>query len=199
MKLGTLPDDDTIPEMARMMKRVVPRIDLHEVRKLLGGGSQAVPSQAVQIDEIDAALASEFVDLLDESVAKISTYDDMPIRYPNARVQQYFDQAHRCYFYGLGPACAVLCRAILESALKERVDPHCRLRPSGGSSESHISKMIERATGKFLDQERAKCAEEVRDAGNKAIHDLPAFRSKYEQRMGQIVDNTRKIVIDLYT
>jgi Domain of unknown function (DUF4145) len=200
IKLGTLPDDSTISETLQLLKRIAPRIDMDALRNITGSNSHSVPSTpAAQIDEIDAALATEFVDLLDSSMDNISDYDDMPVRYPNARVQQYFDQAHRCYLYGLGTASAVLCRAILEAALIEKIDPQYRLQSAHGSSESHISRMVEKATGKFLDHERAQSAEEVRDAGNNAIHNLPVFRAKYEERMGEIVDNTIKIVIDLYT
>jgi len=34
--------------------------------------------------------------------------------------------------------------------------------------------------------------------GNKAINDLNRFRTKYERRMGKIVDAARKILVDLY-
>jgi hypothetical protein len=59
--------------------------------------------------------------------------------------------------------------------------------------------LIEKAKGPFLDGERARSAEEVKEVGNKAIHKLSIFRAKYARRMGEIVDNTRKVVIDLYT
>jgi Domain of unknown function (DUF4145) len=201
VKLGTPPEDETLPEKLRMLKLIAPRIDITGLNKVLAlHGDRTIPSSPVaQIDEIDAALATEFVGLLEGSMAKISDYDDMPVRYPNAKVQQYFDQAHRCYLYGLAAACAVLCRAILEAALIEKVDPRYTLLPVKGTKGSHISGMIERATDKkFFDQERAQCARQVIDAGNNAIHNLPQFQRKYEPRMGEIVDNTRKIVIDLY-
>lgn len=201
VKLGALPNDETLSETLQMLKRIAPRIDIEGLNKMLAlNGRRTVPSTpAAQNDEIDAALATEFISLLEGSMDKINAYDDMAVRYPNGRVQQYFDQAHRCYLYGLALACAVLCRAILEAALIEKVDPQYSLRPAKGSSESHISRMIEKATGKFFDLERAQCAQQVRDAGNNAIHNLPEFRKNYEPRMGEIVDNTRKIVIDLYT
>jgi hypothetical protein len=200
VKLGTLPNDETLSEMLKMLKRVAPRIDIEGLRKTLGfTGNCVPPTPAAQIDEIDAALATEFVGLLDGSIGKIGTYDDMPVRPLNAKVERYFDQAHRCHLYGLDIACAVLCRAILESALVDKVDPR-RLLQSGRnvSCESYISRLIDKARGTFLDEERVKCAVDVRDAGNNAIHNLPVFRARYESRMGEIVDNTRKIVIDLY-
>jgi hypothetical protein len=200
IKLGTLPNDDTLSETLKMLKRIAPRIDIDGLRKTLRFSGNTVPSTpAAQIDEIDAALATEFVGLLDGSIGKIGTYDDMPVRPLNARVQRYFDQAHRCHLYGLDIACAVLCRAILESALVDKVDPRGRLQFGNASCESYMSRLIDKARGTFLDEESAKFALEVKDAGNNAIHNLPTFRAKYESRMGEIVDNTRKIVIDLYT
>lgn len=199
VKLGTLPNDETMSETLKMLKRIAPRIDIEGLRKTIGFSGHAVPSTpAAQIDEIDAALATEFVGLLDGSTGKINAYDDMPVRPLNSRVQQYFDQAHRCHLYGLDVACAVLCRAILESALVDKVDPQGRLQFGNASRESYISRLIDKAKGTFLDEERAKCGNDVRDAENRAIHDLPAFRRRDENRMGEIVDNTRKIVIDLY-
>jgi hypothetical protein len=82
--------------------------------------------------------------------------------------------------------------------LVDKIDPNGRLHPANSSRESYIKVLIDKAEGIFLDKERAKCAKEVRDAGNRAIHDLLAFRRKDEKRMGEIVDDTRKIVIDLY-
>jgi hypothetical protein len=200
VKVGALPDDETISEMLQMLKRIAPRIDMDGLRRTIGFTGREVPSSpAAQIDEIDAALAAEFIGLLDGSMVKISGYDAMPVRPLNPKVQRYFDQAHRCHLYGLDVACAVLCRAMLESALVDKVDPQGRFQSGNASCESYISRLIDRARGTFLDKERAACAEEVKDAGNTAIHNLPMFRRKYEKRMGEIVDNTRKIVVDLYT
>jgi len=47
-------------------------------------------------------------------------------RIPKPSVQRYFDEAHRCYFFGLNRACITLCRAILEAALKELLGPNHR-------------------------------------------------------------------------
>lgn len=200
INLGTLPGDETISETLKMLKRIAPRIDMEGLRRTLRfTGHEVHSTPAVQIDEIDAALAAEFIDLLDGSLVKIRGYDDMPVRPLDPKVQRYFDQAHRCHLYGLDVACAVLCRAILESALVDKVDPQGRFQSGNASTESYISRLIDRAKGTFLDNEKAACAEEVKDAGNKAIHNLPMFRRKYEKRMGEIVDNTRKIVVDLYS
>jgi hypothetical protein len=34
---------------------------------------------------------------------------------------RYLDEATRCYFFGLFTACAVMCRSVLEEALKQKL------------------------------------------------------------------------------
>lgn len=58
--------------------------------------------------------------------------------------------------------------------------------------------MIEAARGKLLSDKRAATAEMIRDCGNAAIHDLKTFREEYAPRLGQVLEETRKIVSHLY-
>jgi hypothetical protein len=34
---------------------------------------------------------------------------------------RYLDEATRCYFFGLFTACAVMCRSVLEEAIKQKL------------------------------------------------------------------------------
>jgi hypothetical protein len=149
-------------------------------------------------DSLDAALALEMVDMLDKSVSRVSTYKELEVKHASPWVQEYFAQAHRCYMFGLDVACAVLCRALLEAALVDLVDPTFSMRPGRNSRESHITNMIEATKGKTLNEARAKSAEKIRDAGNTAIHDLKTFREKYAPQLGRIVDDTRRLLVYLY-
>jgi hypothetical protein len=103
VNLAALPNDDTLSEILLMLKRIAPRIDVEGLNKILAlnSGRTVLSTPAAQIDEIDAALATEFIGLLEGSMDKINAYDDMPVRPLNAKVQHYFDQAHRCHLYGL--------------------------------------------------------------------------------------------------
>ena len=40
---------------------------------------------------------------------------------------RYLDEATRCYFFGLFTACAVMCRSVLEEAIKQNPAHHARL------------------------------------------------------------------------
>ena len=43
-----------------------------------------------------------------------------------------------------------------------------------------------------------EAAERIRDAGNMAVHNYDTFRRKYSGRMAENMDDTRKVLIDLY-
>jgi hypothetical protein len=58
--------------------------------------------------------------------------------------------------------------------------------------------MIEAARGKILSDKRAAAAEMIRDCGNAAIHDLKTFREHYAPRLGEVLEETRKILSRLY-
>jgi hypothetical protein len=61
---------------------------------------------------------------LDMVVARALRLERLPVgTAPNAAVLRYFQEAHDCYRYGFDIACAVLCRAILESALEDLIAP----------------------------------------------------------------------------
>jgi hypothetical protein len=153
------------------------------------------------VDAIDAALASAALRNLDDTVGRLSTLDVIgPIDggFGGLRGAEYFEEAHGCDFAGHRIATAVLCRAMLEAALIERIDPKGKFKQNLKSGESHIGRMIDEAAKLHIDDERKKAAIEIRDAGNDAIHNLCEFKKKYAPRMRCIVDNLRKVLIDLY-
>jgi hypothetical protein len=82
-------------------------------------------------DELDAHFAHELLRKLPKIVRRASALDELELddkrQFPRKDVKKYFEEAHRCYLYGFPIACAVLCRAILESSFKEIVDPDQRI------------------------------------------------------------------------
>jgi hypothetical protein len=122
---------------------------------------------------------------------------------PRDDVKKYWEEAHRCYLYGFPVACAVLCRAMLESALVQLIDPDGRIdqdlaekaKKGGKPKESYIGRLVDEAVEKnILTDDRRQCAIEVRDAGNEAIHDYEKFTERLRDRLrgiAFIVDSTR--------
>lgn len=188
---------DAIYKAIEILSNIEP--ELHKAAEVHGGK----PDPVGEADSIEAALAEEILGKLREAVDRASTLDGMNLgRIPVEHLKRYFEEAHRCYLFGFNIACAVLCRAIVDTALQNVVDPQklIKLRlKSLKSQDSYIAEMaIEAARGGILADDRPECVIAVRDAGNAAIHDYPEFERKWLPRLGEIVDQTRKILLDLY-
>ena len=155
---------------------------------------EAAPGAEGQLDALDRYYSKEILERLDGIVSRASALDRMGLEIlPNRRVQFLFDEAHRCYLYGFHLACAVFCRAIVEGALKEVVDPESVTNRS-------IHDMIAVAVDKsVLTDDRPRCAREVAKAGNRAIHDPEMFERDYSpEKVQEILTNTRKVLEELY-
>ena len=153
-----------------------------------------------QIDALDQRFTEEIIERLEKVVSRASGLQKFELkRIPERRVQIYFEEARRCYLYGFKVASAVMCRAILESTLKETIDPKGELRPKE-RGESHILKMINKAKiyGRLSDP-LPMWAAEVKDAGDNAVHDVEAFERDYPAgRLEDILCKARKVVESLY-
>jgi hypothetical protein len=154
----------------------------------------AAPEAEGELDALDRYYSKEILERLDGIVSRASALGRMDLEIlPNRRVQFLFDEAHRCYLYGFHLACAVFCRAIVEGALKEVVDPDSETNRS-------IHDMIGVAVEKnVLTDDRPRCAREIAKAGNRAIHDPEMFDRDYSaERVEEILTNTRKVLGELY-
>lgn len=204
VSVGQLPPEPTKVEVEEWLLSLKPE-RREEVLKYIGESlsvSRVDPATNTptnrEDDNLDAALALDLVNQLDTSFSKIKEYPVLRIQHASPWVQQYFEEAHRCYIYGMEVACAVLCRGLLEAVLTDLVDPTFSLRRTTGSSQSHLSAMIKAAEHQLLNPQMTASAELIRDAGNAAIHDLKLFRSTYAPKLGQIVTDTRQILSALY-
>jgi len=153
-----------------------------------------LPEVANQLDVLDRYYSKEILEKLDGIVCRASALDRIGFEVvPNKRVQLLFEEAHRCYLYGFHLACAVFCRAILEGALREVVDPDSETNHS-------IHDMVAMAEeNRILADDRSRCAREVAKAGNRAIHDPEMFDRDYSpDQVQEILTNTRKVLADLY-
>lgn len=153
-----------------------------------------------QVMVLEQRYLAEMLGKLDKVIARANRLQKLDLeRIPRRNVRTYFEEAHRCYLYEFNVACAVMCRAILESALKETIDPRGELRPKE-RGESHILKMINKAKiyGRLSDP-LAEWAAEVKDAGDSAVHDVEAFERDYPAgRLEDILCKARKVVESLY-
>jgi hypothetical protein len=88
---------------------------------------------------------------------------------------RYLDEATRCYFLGLFTACAVMCRSVLEEAIKQKLPPALarlvRNRYRGAATLGNLLHEVNnnlRLTG--IDPRFVRLANKVNDDGKKAVH-----------------------------
>ena len=98
-----------------------------------------------------------------------------------------------CYLYGFNVACAVLCRAILESALQDVLSGEDRRKTVVGMANAANNRGL-------LTEERATWAREVDTDGNSAIHNAAKFERHYEpKRIEEILLKARAVVEELFS
>ena len=201
----SLSSPPTVDSLAQEFKKLMDELT-PETREALGhafvpiatGQDSPIPGVAPeaegQLEALDRYYSKEILERLDGIVSRASALDRMGLEIlPNRRVQFLFEEAHRCYLYGFHLACAVFCRAIVEGALKEVVDP-------ASETNRSIHDMIALAVEKnVLTDDRSRCAREVAKAGNRAIHDPEMFDRDYSaEKVEEILRNTRKVLEELY-
>jgi len=83
---------------------------------------RALDSQ--QNDLLRAAFALELLELVEPAVARAAHLRECVVASPSSEdADRYLDEATRCYFFGLFTACAVMCRSVLEEAIKQKLPP----------------------------------------------------------------------------
>lgn len=145
---------------------------------------------------LDMRYSRELVQMLPNVVTKASSLQDLELSsIPNRSVQRYFQEAHYCYLFGLNRACAVMCRAILESSLKEVL---------GAQNNWHelidLAEQPRHDGRPLLDGERIEAAKKVYRAGNLAVHDEEQFDVRYPDiAVENLLLAMRKILEDVYS
>ncbi len=152
-------------------------------------------------EALDVAFAEEVLGRLPKIVDRAQGLDEINLdRVPNEDVRLYFEEAHRCYLYGFNIACAVICRAILESALENICDPRGTIQKRVARGESYFKALVEKASADgLLTDDRPVWADRIREAGNDSIHNFPRFKQRWSNKVDEVLLNTRKVLLDLYT
>jgi hypothetical protein len=75
-----------------------------------------------QNDLLRAAFALELLELVEPAVLRATHLRECVVAAPSSEeADRYLDEATRCYFFGLFTACAVMCRSVLEEAIKQKL------------------------------------------------------------------------------
>ena len=131
---------------------------------------------ARQNDLLRAAMAAEFIDLIEPAVARAALLRECVVAAPcSEEADRYLDEATRCYFFALFTACAVMCRSVLEEAIKQKlpeglkalVRTRYRNAPTLGNLLHEVNNHLHE-TG--IDLGFPRLANRVNDIGKKAVH-----------------------------
>jgi hypothetical protein len=127
-------------------------------------------------DLLRTAFALELLELVEPAVERATQLRECVVVTPSSEeADRYLDEATRCYFYGLFTACAVMCRSVLEEAIKQKLPAgimrqvHSRYRKTAtlGNLLHEVNNNLQ-LTG--FDAEFPRVANLVNDVGRKAVH-----------------------------
>ena len=129
-----------------------------------------------QNELLRAAFAMELLELVEPAVARATHLRECIVSGScSEEADRYLDEATRCYFFGLFTACAVMCRSVLEEAIKQKlpsslarqVRSRYRNAPTLGNLLHEVNDNL-RLTG--IDPAFPALANRVNDVGRKAVH-----------------------------
>jgi len=129
-----------------------------------------------QNDLLRAAFALELLEMVEPAVARATNLRECIVANScSEEADRYLDEATRCYFFGLFTACAVMCRSVLEEAIRQKlpaslarqVRSRYRSTPTLGNLLHEVNDNL-RLTG--IDAAFPALANRVNDVGKKAVH-----------------------------
>ena len=156
---------------------------LTSLTRLLQGGNEAPAWQNIQRaldgqqnDLLRAAFAMELLELVEPAVVRATHLRECVVSAPSSEeADRYLDEATRCYFYGLFTACAVMCRSVLEEAIKQKLPPSLtRLVTTRYRNAATLGNLLHEVNNNLLmtgfDAGFPAVANKVNDVGKKAVH-----------------------------
>jgi hypothetical protein len=129
-----------------------------------------------QNDLLRAAVAAEFLDLVEPAVARATHLRECVVASASSEeADRYLDEATRCYFFALFTACAVMCRSVLEEAIKQKLpEPLRKLIRTRYRNAATLGNLLHEINNNLLSTGIApsfpRLANQVNDIGKKAVH-----------------------------
>jgi hypothetical protein len=135
---------------------------------------RALDSQ--QNDLLRAAFAMELLELVEPAVLRATHLRECEVAAPSSEeADRYLDEATRCYFFGLFTACAVMCRSVLEEAVRQKLPASlARLVATRYRNTPTLGNLLHEVNNNLLltgiDAGFPRIANQVNDIGRKAVH-----------------------------
>lgn len=127
-------------------------------------------------DLLRAAFAFELIEMIEPATKRATHLRECVVASAaSEEADRYLNEATRCYFLGLYTACAVMCRSVVEEAVKQKlpepiakqVTRRYRNTPTLGNLLHEVNNNLQ-MTG--IDPAFLRPANRVNDVGRKAVH-----------------------------
>lgn len=127
-------------------------------------------------DLLRTAFALELLGMIEPAVGRATELREcVVVAASSDEADRYLDEATRCYFFGLFTACAVMCRSVLEEAIKQKLPPalarlvrtRYRSAPTLGNLLHEVNNNLQLSA---IDPRFPQLANQVNDTGKKAVH-----------------------------
>jgi hypothetical protein len=131
---------------------------------------------AQQNDLLRTAIAIEMLETVEPAVFRATHLRECVVASPSSEeADRYLDEATRCYFFGLFTACAVMCRSVLEEAIKQKLpEALTRMIRSRYRNAATLGNLLHEVNNNLqltgIDGDFPRIANQVNDAGKKAVH-----------------------------
>ena len=154
----------------------------------------SVPTKS---DLIEIGIMHLVLNRLESGSDRISRLDILSIALPThlKNLQTMFSEAHFNYLLGNRTAVTIICRALLEEALKDKVPGNLTI---DGYKKTLDDRLEEAKLRGLLDDERTECARAIIKMGNLAAHDSRKLSRHSDSQIEKSLIDTRKILEDLY-
>ena len=129
-----------------------------------------------QNDLLRTAFALDLLELVEPAVSRATHLRECVVAAPSSEeADRYLDEATRCYFLGLFTACAVMCRSVLEEAIKRKLpDALSRQVRSRYRNTATLGNLLHEVNNNLhlagIDADFPRMANSVNDIGKKAVH-----------------------------
>lgn len=131
---------------------------------------------AQQNDLLRTAFALELLELVQPATLRATHLRECVVATSSSEeADRYLDEATRCYFFGLFTACAVMCRSVLEEAIKQKLPPNvARQVRSRYRNAATLGNLLHEVNNNLrligLDPDFPRVANLVNDTGKRAVH-----------------------------
>jgi hypothetical protein len=127
-------------------------------------------------DLLRTAFAIELLDKVEPAVLRATHLRECVVGCSwSEEADRYLDEATRCYFYGMFTACAVMCRSVLEEAIKQKLPPQLtKLIKTRYRNAATLGNLLHEVNNNLqltgIDADFPRIANQVNDTGKKAVH-----------------------------